>query len=775
MNQLTFKPIFDSYMFVGVCAAVLVVALAFVPRRQSVSLGRQITLAVVRLIVVLLMLMAMLRPTLVYMEKQEQTATVAILLDRSESMSRDDMYDGTSRYEVMRRMMDEVAPKLRELNERLKIKIYTYADSLEQIELDEGPLELPLEPTGPETAIGAALEDAVRREAGGRIVAVILAGDGTQRTIGESSTPPQGPARRLAELGNPLYTITLGQSRGGPQSRDLALESPLAPRFVFEKNPLVVTGEVRVQGYANQNVPVQMLFEQKDGKMKTVARTTIRANEEGERVEFELSYSPPDPGEFKMMIRVEQQEGEQDKNNNDWDTLVTVRPGGLAVLYLEGQLRVEQRFIRASLDASPDIQVDFLYLNHKKGRPAKLDLSNYFAAKKEKGVAQPVGAYDVFILGDIDSAMFSAEELKQLAKRVENGAGLIMLGGHHSFAPGGYFDTPLADVLPIKMSKFDRQRFQDPIREKLHLKGPLKMAPTKRLGASHELMRLDEPSKNAAAWKSLPPLTGANWFKPTDIKRSASGILAETGGAKPQPLLVAGAYGDGRVLAFAGDSTWQWWMLDHETAHRMFWRQIVLWLAKVEPEDQGSVWIDLAQTNYRENQIIEFRVGATSSEGDVVNDATFMAKVTLPDGSKRRVRLQKRSDHHKGVFPTGKAQTAGLAAGDYEIEATVEKDGKTLGVATVRFIVDATNREMDNAVADATLMQALADMTAEAGGRAIEPKDLAALLDQLAKLPAELEVEKEVKITYYDRPELLLLFVTLLGVEWFLRKRWGLV
>jgi hypothetical protein len=187
------------------------------------------------------------------------------------------------------------------------------------------------------------------------------------------------------------------------------------------------------------------------------------------------------------------------------------------------------------------------------------------------------------------------------------------------------------------------------------------------------------------------------------------------------------------------------------------------------------VWIDLAQRRYRANQIIEFKVGATSSEGDVVTDANFTVKITLPDGTARRVRLAKRSDHHKGIFPTGKAQTAGLAAGDYLVEATATRQGKTLGKSRVRFTVDQTDLELDNPVADATLMRALADMTADAGGRAIEPSDLDDLLDELAKLPAELEVEKEVKITYYDRPWLLILFVSLLGIEWFLRKRWGMV
>ena len=37
--------------------------------------------------------------------------------------------------------------------------------------------------------------------------------------------------------------------------------------------------------------------------------------------------------------------------------------GGINVLYLEGALRVDQLYLRRSLDASPDIKVDFVRLD----------------------------------------------------------------------------------------------------------------------------------------------------------------------------------------------------------------------------------------------------------------------------------------------------------------------------------------------------------------------------------------------------------------------------
>ena len=47
-----------------------------------------------------------------------------------------------------------------------------------------------------------------------------------------------------------------------------------------------------------------------------------------------------------------------------------------------------------------------------------------------------------------------------------------MLGGFHTYGPGGYYDTALADVLPVVMDRLERQRLDEPVRDDVHLAGP---------------------------------------------------------------------------------------------------------------------------------------------------------------------------------------------------------------------------------------------------------------------------------------------------------------
>jgi len=65
--------------------------------------------------------------------------------------------------------------------------------------------------------------------------------------------------------------------------------------------------------------------------------------------------------------------------------------------------------------------------------------------------------FKAFILSDYPAGHFTPERFDRLAKRVRNGAGLLMIGGWESFsgAGGEYTETILRDVLPVTMEPGD--------------------------------------------------------------------------------------------------------------------------------------------------------------------------------------------------------------------------------------------------------------------------------------------------------------------------------
>ncbi|MCI0334539.1 MAG: glutamine amidotransferase [Planctomycetes bacterium] len=794
MTELRFQPVV-SLPLVLVIAAVLIALLWVRPRHVQLGIGKWAVLIGLRLLVVLLALFAMLRPTFVYTKVEPVKASLVLLMDGSRSMQVADSLGDKPRWDAMRMLLDAAAGDLAKLGARWDVSAYAFDTDARKLEVRDGKVTLPAAAEGEQSALGAAMADTLDRESGGRVLGVLLLSDGAQRAVAPHDLPPQLAVRRLAAENIPLYTFTFGKS-GGSERADLAIDDLVTNETVFAETPVEVRGRLSAEGYANQRVKVQLLWETADGshsatrrgEMKVVDATQVDTGVEGGSVPVALHHTPTSAGEYKVTLRVEPHEGELVTTNNEVSTFVTVRAGGINVLYLVGTKRVgggpgqEQRFVRAALAQSPDIVVERRLINYE---PPEADLVDAIRDAKP----------DVIILDDVDARGLNAASWKAMAERVRAGAGLMMLGGYHSFGPGGHRETPLTDVLPVNLGPAQRQGFGEPLREDVHLPGPVRMRPAAPLGTRHPVMRVDvaaggppadsptgrPPVATDAIWEQLPALDGANRIGRSELKPNAQ-VLAEADDAARHPLLVAGQSGDGRVLAFAGDSTWRWPMGGFGEAHRRFWRQAVLWLAKKDEQTEGRVWIRLAGRRVMRGTRVDFGMGAEDAQGAPIETAQFEVKVTTPDGADEVVRptrgavsprLPTESRRDSATWAATFRETA--KPGDYRITVTAKDGANVLGTAEARFLVPDQDLELDRPAAEPSLMAQLAEMTKSAGGAALAPEELPDLLKRLADKPPELKEEVVAKITYWDTWPFFLTLVGLLGVEWFLRKQWGLV
>ena len=144
------------------------------------------------------------------------------------------------------------------------------------------------------------------------------------------------------------------------------------------------------------------------------------------------------------------QPGEQVTQNNARDALVEVSDRREKVLYLEGEPRFEMKFIRRAVEDDKNLQVVILqrtaedkYLRLDVGSPD--ELVGGFPKTREE-----LFAYRAIILGSVEAASFSPDQLRMLADFVsKRGGGLLMLGGRRSFAEGGWAGTPVGEVLPV--------------------------------------------------------------------------------------------------------------------------------------------------------------------------------------------------------------------------------------------------------------------------------------------------------------------------------------
>ena len=157
-----------------------------------------------------------------------------------------------------------------------------------------------------------------------------------------------------------------------------------------------------------------------------------------------------------------------------------------------------------------------------------------------------------------------------------------------------------------------------------------------------------------------------------------------------------------------------------------------------------------------------------------MTDAAFTATLVQPDGTKQNILVQRQSGEFVGQIEPDLVAAAGL----YRIEATGTRASVGIGSSERQFVVMDRDKEKANPVADPDRLDRLSAETIAAGGRSIEPDELGSVLNEFIENPP---IEK-VKIpttfrlggTFEDSTAFLVVFVTVMTIEWYLRKKWQL-
>lgn len=748
------EPISRTYLPVFFAVAMLFLLSLMRPTFRDLSPRKRRILLGLRIALLLLLAIAMLRPGLMLVENKQLQSVLLIMLDRSKSMQLPDSAGGKTRWESQLQTLRATRGKFDALSRKMEIKVYAYDSKLHDADATKPDLGLPAKPDGDETDIGTNLSDVLQREAGQkRVVGVVLLGDGAQTAI-SPRIDPEAAARELAQNGSPLFPIVFGPIGSGEQSRDIAVEQ-LPDRYdVFVKNVLRVRGAVRVRGFRGKPIPIDLVLTDRAGKSQIIKHELFNVDQDSQLIDVNIPFIPETAGEFQLAIKVPPQAGELVTKNNELVSFLRVLDGGIRILYVSGTLLGEQRVLRKSLDASPEIEIDFQWIDFHERSTWPVQLGQFLGQTK----------YDAVIFESVHSSAFTEADLNEIATRIDRGMGFMMLGGLYSFGAGNYGATPLSGVLPIEIGRFERQDVGDALRKDLQLEGPLEIT----LKGPHSITRLAPAAENDAAWKKLPPLEGANRFEA--VKERGRILLATPDN---HPLLVATEYGTGRVLAFAGESSRRWWNYGFQNEHRRFWRQVILWLVRREDLSQNDVWLKLDQARLTPGGKLTFSTGARGAEGEFLADATFIATLKGPAGKSATINVTRSGEEFRG------ASAALRDPGYYTLEVVASLGGKEIGRSASQSMVLDQDIEMQSLGADVDQMTRLAAATKDFGGRLVAPERLGDLFEELASQPDDEKVEVRRKWGLGDSTPDAWIFVLLMSaiytVEWYLRKKWGLV
>ena len=744
-----FEPVWSWMLTLLAIAAMLFVTWLGYPRRiRHLSTGWQQTLIGLRLAIVIVISLLLLRPVAVFERDDKSDAILYVMTDASGSMQTDDAPSGETRRQALLKTLAAIQPSLDEIGKKAEIVYRDFADVLRTV-------EAPAETTdGKFTAIGKVLEDAAAEMGRSRVPAVLFLGDGRQAASGALNVEPVQVARLFGRQQRAIFPIGFGSTEASDSSLDLALDELDLSREVFQGNVLMIRVRLKAAGAQGQQVTLRVFQENRkglvdgqSGPMEAVPMTatekslvTVTPKESLEEQTVQLQITPQQFGDIKIAVEAEPLPGEVRRTNNRVETIIRVRRGGIRVAYFDSA-RPEQKWIR-EINDSTRIQLDYRRI-----------LSGALASRNRipEEFFQP-GNYDAYIIGDVPATAFTPEQLNGILRACNQGAGLMMTGGQQNFGAGGYGQTVLAPLFPVELPLQNQQLTQ-----------PQQMLPA-RDSQSHYVLQIASPDQNRARWAQLPPLPGANVLTPRN--NSLAQVLAVSD--QGFPLLIGHEAGTSRILAFAGDETWRWYTNGYIEEHTRFWRQIVLWLTRKEIDDEQPVWIVANPRDLTPGQPTELSFGIRDQQKNPIVDADFDIVVTDPKGKPHD--LSARAGVGMSLADFDKT----LEPGDYWARVKASRNGEALaGIAVTRFHVNARDPELDNPIADFSLLREIA---VASGGEMLTPEQLQERVANWAVngLPG-LTLARQEQLSLWDNWLMLLLLIGLMSAEWALRKKRGLV
>ena len=698
-----------------------------------------------------LILVLLWQPAITVAELKPQQNIIAVLVDDSRSMAISE--DGSTREaQAVKALQSGVMDSL---GRSFQTRLYRVDDVPARMENLKD-----LKPTASATRIGDSLKQLSEETSDLPIGAVVLLSDGADNSggLGEATIS----ALRARHI--PVHTVGFGREHS---EHDVELDDAVvAPRALADSR-LAAKITFHQRGYAGGKVNLT-IRDVSAGQPKVLASRSVTLGPDGNQQTELVMFNIGSAGAKTLQITADPLPREENTANNTLTRVVNVGSDARRILYIEGEPRWEYKFIRQAEADDRMVQIASIVRTtenkfYRQGINDAKELAEGFPSR-----AEDLFGFQGLILGSVNAGYFTPGQQEWIRQFVDRrGGGLLLLGGQYALADGNWNASTLTDlfptVLPTRPGTFHRE--EDPKIGTTHATSELAPA-----GVDNIITRLvDEPAANAAKWKKLPYLMD---YQDPGVPKPGASVLANmvTPEGRRLPLLTTENFGHGRTAIMATGGSWRWQMSSPlgDTAHDLFWQQLLRWLISDTP---GHVTVSMPAQMLLDNGAVTLTADVLDQQYNPAADAKVEAHILGPSGVSALVEMTPVPD------TPGQFQAAWSAPkpGAYLTEVTAQRADrsgtlKELGRDVLTFQRMDGVAENFHIEQNRDLLERLATQT---GGRYWKPADLGKLADAIPFSEAGVTVRETKDL--WNLPLVFLVLLLLRFSEWWLRRKWGIV
>ena len=780
---------------------------------QTCPMPVKLTMAGLRLAVLLLLVLMWLRPAVFYQQVSEIKPTISLLRDSSLSIEQTDKYENEAECKRMANLTglneDAIATGnvkrtqlinsafaknpsvLKGLRDKGNVRVVDFATGSKQVAFiactdeseeqenknnstaSDDPNKANTIPDLVPKGLGTDMHQALREslEGNSRVSALVVVTEGQHN----GNEDPVAIARKAAGRGIPIYVVGVGDPN---PPRNLSVQNVYVREKAYPDEPFEVEAELQTTRVGEQGVPselpIELLQQEVDeatGDLSPailVESQTIKPPPSGGLMRVNFGHVVGNPGKYVFTVKVPELTGETDADDNADSAEMEVLDAKVKLLLVSGLPSWDYQLVSRMLQQDSTIELSCWLQSMDESRPQEGNAP----ITQLPQTAEALSEYNVVILMDPDPKEFSAEWIVNLKKFSKRNSGGVMFVAGPQFS--GEFVTMnrlqgIREILPVRFG--DSQSIEET--EVLAMAREFSasnLLPVK-YNMDHPVMSFrSSPAESEQIWNLMPDIY---WNFPAISAKPTARVLLErgeeTGSVSNQPLMVASRYGSGAVLYMGFQETYRWRRLGVQAQYfDRFWIQAIRFLVESRTLDGARRgFLDLDKKKYELGQRVRFVARVMDVDLEPSEAASHQVTVSNGNGLTKEVTLKlvpNSAGAYEGSFDAART-------GNYEAVLKISGEADEPTIEPINFRVIPPSAEARTNWQHEKLLRQIAK---ESGGKYLP-------LSNLKKLPEYIPDAIE-RVNFNSPPQPLwdcsnflrwffyLLPVVLLSAEWILRK-----
>ncbi|MBU2491149.1 MAG: VWA domain-containing protein [Bacteroidetes bacterium] len=540
-------------------------------------------------------------------------------------------------------------------------------------------------------------------------------------------TEGSSPVYNAEKLSYPVFTIGVGDTT---ERNDIIINKVLRNDFIYAGKTTTMSANIVNKGFEGNNTTVSFFENNKLIEQKKIELSSSGINT------ADFNYTPLLPGEKKIRIEVSASEGEATYANNGSSFFINVLDNKVKILLVAGAPSEDLSFIKNSLKSDDNLEVNSI-----------TQITNNKFLEDDNFKIKTDSADVIFLIG------FPADNTP---------ANLLNIVLESIKVKNKPFFISFASSLDLNKLKVFESELPFSILEITNEKA---LVQPDIIDVNNSLLN-NNAVNPVHEWNNLPPVFV---FNSGIIAKPESEIISKVKISNIPvniPLILTRTAGRSRSLAITASNIWKWKLQRNQiNLFDNFITNSVKWLNT----NSGYKNFEIKTTKkiYNQGEQIEFTAQVYDETFNPLDDAEVILKINKNELEEELILTPAGLGIYEAAYKNN-------STGDYNYSGEAFSGTKFLGNDKGKFSISETDIEKIDTKMDTNLLTLLANST---GGKYYNSSDFDEILQEINNK----KYNKVLKKTYIQENDLwssellLLIIILLFSLEWFFRKRAGML